>query len=138
MARRPKRRRQHQSVFGFLAAIAVSLAACATASPPAVPVAQAPVAAEAVHHALARLPENETLVGLRAAELLARFGEPDLRRAEPPAELWQYRSEDCVLELFLYPKAGTPRVIGSEVYARSRDGTAQCRSHRSEGRQSRL
>jgi hypothetical protein len=77
-------------------------------------------------------------MGLGAAELLARFGEPELRRAEPPAELWQYRSDDCVLEVFLYPKSGTPRVVGSEIYARSADGTADCRSHRAEGRESRL
>ena len=124
--------------FLLVVAALTLVAACSVAPPAPAPVSQAPVAADAVHHALLRLPETGTLVGLGAAELLARFGEPDLRRAEPPAELWQYRSEDCVLEVFLYPKSGVPRVIGSEVYARSPDATAQCRSHKSEGRQSRL
>lgn len=67
-------------------------------------------------------------MGLGAGDVVARFGEPQLRRAEPPAELWQYRSADCVLEVILYAESGTPHVIGSQIYARSADGTARCPS----------
>lgn len=66
--------------------------------------------------------------GLSAAELVARLGEPDFRHAEPPAELWQYRGADCVLDLFLYPQAGSERVVYSEARDRSlvRAGVGQC------------
>ena len=43
------------------------------------------------------------------------LGEPDLRRPEPPAELWQYRSADCVLDVFLYADDGRYRVVRSET-----------------------
>jgi hypothetical protein len=66
--------------------------------------------------------------GLSAAELVARLGEPDFRHAEPPAELWQYRGADCVLDLFLYKQAGSERVVYSEARDRSlvQAGVGQC------------
>lgn len=67
-----------------------------------------------------RVPDLDKLAGLRPGELVALFGEPDLRRAEPPAELWQYRGADCVLDIFLYREVGGVHVIHSEM--RRRDG----------------
>jgi len=66
--------------------------------------------------------------GLSAAELVAWLGKPDFRHAEPPAELWQYRGADCVLDLFLYPQAGSERVVYSEARGRSlvQAGVGQC------------
>ena len=32
---------------------------------------------------------------------------------DPPAELWQYRSADCVLDVFLYGDGGSYRVVRS-------------------------
>jgi len=61
--------------------------------------------------AMARPPAAQPLTGLSAAEVVALLGEPDFRRAEPPAELWQYRSADCVLDLFLYGDAAGARVV---------------------------
>lgn len=103
-------------------------------------VPESALAAGALRPAALRLPSAETLMGLGASDMLARFGEPDLRRAEPPAELWQYRSADCVLEVILYAASGTPHVIGSQIYARSVDGTAKCPSlnDAAKTRQSRL
>jgi hypothetical protein len=58
------------------------------------------------------------LMGLGAPDLLVLFGEPDFRRTEPPAELWQYRSADCVLDLFLYRDEHGYRVIHAETRQR--------------------
>jgi hypothetical protein len=61
----------------------------------------------------ARLPAE--LTGLRQAEILALLGEPDFRRSEPPAELWQYRAADCVLDLFFYGGSDGLRVTTAET-----------------------
>ncbi|SEH27721.1 hypothetical protein [Magnetospirillum fulvum] len=44
----------------------------------------------------------EQLKGLSTAEIERRFGPPAFRRADPPAEMWQYRTRLCSLDLFLY------------------------------------
>ena len=60
---------------------------------------------------LARLPaatppevdgDPEQIMGLDSAALEALLGEPEFRRDEPPAQVWQYHGEDCVLDVFLY------------------------------------
>lgn len=63
----------------------------------------------------------DTLEHLSAPALLARLGPPDFTRRDPPAELWQYRGATCVLDLFLYPEAGTMTV--SHAQTRGRRGT---------------
>jgi hypothetical protein len=50
----------------------------------------------------ADLPGPEGLVGLGADELLTLLGEPEFRRRDAPAELWQYHGEDCFLDVFLF------------------------------------
>jgi hypothetical protein len=69
-----------------------------------------------------------TLAGLSANEVVALYGEPDFRRVEPPAELWQYRTADCVLDLFLYGDRGGVRVLRSETRDRSfiQAGAGRC------------
>jgi len=126
---------------GLSGAVLTLLAGCSASPPEAeAPIPQSPAAALALHPAALRLPRAESLMGLAAGDVLARFGEPDLRRAEPPAQLWQYRSADCVLEVILYADSGRPHVIGSRIYARSADGTARCPSlsAAAKNRQSRL
>lgn len=104
--------------------IAGVLAACSTPVTP--PAAIAPLAAAEVpappelppapaEPAAMRIPELPVLTGMGPAELVALLGEPDLRRREPPAELWQYRSADCVLDVFLYGGSGPYRVVRSET-----------------------
>jgi hypothetical protein len=109
--------------FLFAGAALLLLAACAAKAPVAPASAPdrpaAPVAA--MRPAAARAIDLARLDGLTPAELVQRFGEPDFRRAEPPAELWQYRGARCVLELFLYDAAGGIRVLRSEAYDRSLD-----------------
>ena len=45
--------------------------------------------------------DPEMLVGLAPEALTARLGEPGLRRQEQTVEVWQYRSDTCVLDLYL-------------------------------------
>ena len=52
----------------------------------------------------------ETLKGLTAAQMETELGAPDFRRRDPPAEIWQYRSRACTLDLFLYDEGGN-RVV---------------------------
>ncbi len=60
------------------------------------------------------------LMGLDPISLEQRLGAPELRRREPPAEVWQYRTASCILDLFLYAKSGIKEV----VYVEARDFTA--------------
>src|SRR6185437_16869540 len=109
-------------------AIGTALAACSTPGPPA---AVAPVAATAVpvppepptappaaSAVQIPLPELPALTGMDRAQLIALLGEPDFRRPEPPAELWQYRTADCVLDVFLYADRDHYRVLGSATRGR--------------------
>jgi len=47
--------------------------------------------------------DPSALLGLARADVAALLGPPRLLRRDPPAEMWQYRNEECVLHLFLYP-----------------------------------
>ncbi len=95
MARRARPLRSFVAFVSFLMAVApAALGACARVQPV---VPRAPPAPPA------DLPSDvEQLRGFPAAELARRLGEPDFVREEPPAVVWQYRSEDCVLDLFFY------------------------------------
>lgn len=92
------------------------------AAPPAVP---PPLPAAA-------LPGPERLVGVTAAELAALLGEPGFVRRDPPAEIWQYAVEACVLDVFLYqPAAGGPsRVEHLDFRGRTVAGVAPAECYR--------
>jgi len=62
--------------------------------------------------------ELKRLDGLSDREVRGVLGEPDFRRNEPPAEIWQYRSAECVLDLFLYDDSGQFRVAYAETHDR--------------------
>jgi hypothetical protein len=66
------------------------------------------------------LKDVRELIGLQGHELQARLGDPSLRRRDAPAEIWQYRSTLCVLDVFLYRDGTAMRVTTAEV--RPRDG----------------
>lgn len=58
------------------------------------------------------LPGPERLAGLTAPDVSALLGSPGFVRRDPPAEVWQYRTETCVLDLFLYADgAGQPQKV---------------------------
>ncbi len=112
-------------------AVFLLLAACATdprGQAPAETTAAEPTPPEATSNT-ARLPETlpdldddpEKLIGLGPDALTARLGMPELVRREAPAEIWQYRTDDCVFDLFLYERDGGPQV----TYLEARDGEAR-------------
>ncbi len=118
-----------------------ALAACQAPAPAAVPpVADAPAdepadqapstgaAAAPPEPATAALPpepviddDPQQLVGIGPVALSAILGEPELIRREAPAEIWQYRGDDCVFDVFLYDTAGRREV----TYVEARDVAAQ-------------
>ena len=68
---------------------------------------------DAIHDAMG-------FVGRSAAEIDALMGTPDFARREDPAELWQYASTRCVLNLFLYSRGDGQQMI-EHAELRSRD-----------------
>ena len=50
-------------------------------------------------------PDIEALRGRESDQVTTLLGEPDFRRTDKPAELWQYRHDKCSVDLFLYPRA---------------------------------
>ncbi len=108
---------------GVLAAgafVMLMLAACAPA-PPIVPATRAAPATE-------RPTALGEFTGMRATDLLALLGQPNLRRSDPPAELWQYRGTGCVLELYLYREGDALRVVHAETRGRSLTSGEGCPS----------
>ncbi len=71
----------------------------------------------------ARLRVNDDphqLMGLAPEALGRLLGPPSLLRTETPAEVWQYRAADCVLDIFLYAEEEKPdrsRVTYYEIRA---------------------
>lgn len=64
------------------------------------------------------------MIGALPATLLAELGEPQLKRRESPAEIWQYRGEGCVLDFFLYENGGPePEVIHLEARGETAERT---------------
>ena len=45
----------------------------------------------------------QNLKNKTARQLIFILGNPDFRRTDNPAELWQYQHKKCNLDLFLYP-----------------------------------
>ena len=115
MARRLRPLRSSIAVLAFLLVQApILIAACARIEPIGAPSRPA------------GLPRDvEELRGLEASELAHRLGEPDFLREEPPAVLWQYRSEDCVLDLFLYRSGDALVVAYAETHERELVRVAQ-------------
>ena len=66
----------------------------------------------------------DQLLGLDRDALTALIGPADFTRSDGPAELWQYRASDCILDLFLYatPPQAVPRVAHVETRDRSDGG----------------
>ena len=86
--------------------------------------ASAPVAASsaapAPRHPLLEVAQLASLKALSTEALVARLGEPDFTRHDPPAEIWQYRGATCVLDVFLYPEDGEMKVLHAATRDRDR------------------
>lgn len=59
--------------------------------------------------------DPDRLMGLSQDAVGARLGQPELVRKEAPAEIWQYRTRDCVLDVFFYPAEGAREVLHLDV-----------------------
>lgn len=72
-----------------------------------------------------KLPENQEITdaarfkGLATSDVLSALGNPDFRRREKPAEIWQYYGDSCVLDLFFYEETKGQRVTFAELRSRS-------------------
>jgi hypothetical protein len=110
-------------VLTAVSSLALLLGACAAPAPPALqasPQARPLRVAPAALH----LPGLKDLTGMRPSDIAALLGPPDLRRDEPPAQLWQYRAADCILNLFFYREADGLRLARAETWQRSLSATA--------------
>ena len=106
------------------AAAATEKAAPATAvpmaesvTPPAPP--KPPQSASLTRPAAPALRATSELVGLDSSMVEQRLGSPALRRRDAPAELWQYRSPLCVMDVFLYSDGRSFKVMHVELHPRS-------------------
>jgi len=92
----------------------------------------AAVAPAATAAPVGSLPGPERLAGLTGTEVSALLGPPGFVRRDPPAEVWQYRTESCVLDLFLYADgADLPlRVDYFEFRGRTVSGVAATECYR--------
>jgi len=105
--------------------LALSLAACSTGggqqdalSP--VDVAYRTPQAARPHFSLS---EMASLNQMSDRQLMQRLGAPDFTRRDAPAEIWQYRSASCVLDVFLYPEQGGLKVVHATTRDRVKLGT---------------
>ena len=94
---------QPLAFIGPALAIIALLSGCQGAPPPSDPV------------------HSASILGLDSGAVRKLLGEPGLIRREEPAEVWQYRTASCVLDVVLYNQASGPRV----VYTEARTPTAE-------------
>ena len=64
----------------------------------------------------------EGVMGQNAAALTARFGTPALDVREGSARKLQFSNAVCVLDAYLYPRAGGGEAVAAHVDARLPDG----------------
>lgn len=99
-------------LFGLL------LTACAAPEPSSAAGAlAAPSPGPSLPLRLAAAPER--FQGLGSAELVQLLGAPDFRRRDAGAEIWQYRTGACILDLFLYEDGGAFHVAYAETRSRA-------------------
>ena len=67
--------------------------------------------------------DPEEYIGYAPERLLPLLGAPDFVRRDGTAQVWQYRAEHCVLDLFLYGNGNDSRV--KHVELRKRMPTAE-------------
>ncbi len=107
------------------------LAACSSGPTTVAPQSAATPTVPPTLAALGHAPAIRDLKGLAPAQVAALIGDPDLRRVDPPAEVCQYRSADCVLDLYFYDGGASSRMVYAETRSRlpqrSPGAGAQCR-----------
>jgi len=66
--------------------------------------------------------------GLTGPDVTSLLGVPSFQRHDGDAEIWQYYgpSSACVLDLFVYPDQGQPRVAHAELRSRGGGNSSSC------------
>ena len=66
--------------------------------------------------------------GLTGSDVTSLLGSPSFQRHDGDADIWQYYgpASACVLDLFLYPDQGQPRVAHSELRSRGAGNVSGC------------
>ena len=66
--------------------------------------------------------------GLSGPDVTSLLGAPSFQRHDGDAEIWQYYgpASACVLDLFVYPDQGQPRVAHAELRSRGPGNTSGC------------
>ena len=107
--------------------LAASLAACQAGNAPPDTAGLSPADIAYRTPNLARphfsLTEMASLTQMSDRQLTQRLGAPDFTRHDAPAEIWQYRSASCVLDVFLYPEDGSLKVVHATTRDRVKLGT---------------
>ena len=104
----------------FLACI-VALSGCAPqqaaapAASPSVALAPATTPAPAETPTEAPLPTPELLMGADRNTIAERLGKPEFLMRAQASEIWQYRANNCVLDVYLYEDEGDMRVFYMEA-----------------------
>lgn len=81
----------------------------------AAPAPPAPPPAAPVVPAAATPIQASSIMGLDRGAVRKLLGEPRLIRHDAPAEVWQYQTASCVLDLVLYKQANKSRVVYAEA-----------------------
>jgi predicted flap endonuclease-1-like 5' DNA nuclease len=66
--------------------------------------------------------DPQRLMGIGTGELTAMLGDPGFVRHDSTAQLWRYRNESCILDLFLYRGDGRADYFVSHIEARRDEG----------------
>jgi len=100
--------------------------------PPAAPANDPPVAAVAPPVRVPVKPpmknlEPAKLMGLTYEDTEAAAGKPVATREEPPATVWRYQTEDCVVDVFFYMDLATKqfRAVSYDVKPSKKTADAQ-------------
>jgi hypothetical protein len=66
---------------------------------------------------------SASILGLDSGAVRKLLGEPGLIRRDTPAEVWQYRTASCVLDVVMYDQASGPHVVYTEARTPSAEPT---------------
>ncbi len=98
---------------GTAGATPEKMASAAIVKPqPAAAPAKSPAVPQSVSLAPKIYPPPSHLAGLDGEQVIGLLGHPGFRRQDDPAQIWQYRTKACALDLFLYRAGdGTPYTV---------------------------
>lgn len=90
-------------------------------------VASVPPARPPVKPPAAKSVEPAKLMGLTYEDAEAAAGKPTLTREEPPATVWRYQTDDCVIDVFFYMDMATKqfRAVAYDVKPAKKTAEAQ-------------